>query len=92
MVRRSFPPHFTLSLVSLTEVGSRLCRTAWEKNKGLSQEEAKSKYVEYFLEFLEKNSSEEGAKHKQAVSIFHSQQRLVCLAYLEQCLQIEAAA
>ena len=45
-----------------------VCRTAWEKNKGLSQEEAKSKYVEYFLQFLEKNSSEEGAKHKQAVS------------------------
>ena len=45
-----------------------MCRTAWEKNKGLSQEEAKSKYVEYFLQFLEKNSSEEGAKHKQAVS------------------------
>ncbi|GAA6061562.1 hypothetical protein JCM10212_001094 [Sporobolomyces blumeae] len=41
--------------------------SAWDKNKGLSQDDAKSKYVEYFLQFLEKNASEEGAKHKAAV-------------------------
>jgi hypothetical protein len=34
----------------------------------MSQEDAKSKYVEYFLQFLDKNPAEEGAKHKSTVS------------------------
>ncbi|KAM0751970.1 ACBP-domain-containing protein [Meredithblackwellia eburnea MCA 4105] len=40
---------------------------AWKKNEGLDQETAKSKYVEYFVEFLDKHDPEETKKHKDAV-------------------------
>ncbi|GAA6014115.1 hypothetical protein JCM11491_004109 [Sporobolomyces phaffii] len=57
----------TTSKPGMMDFAGKYKWTAWEKNKGLSQEEAKSKYVEYFLQFLEKNPTEEGAKHKAAI-------------------------
>ncbi|SCV73520.1 BQ2448_7446 [Microbotryum intermedium] len=43
---------------------------AWKKNEGLSSDDAKSKYVEAFLDILAKNDNEEGAKYKAEVSPF----------------------
>ncbi|SGZ01176.1 BQ5605_C044g12178 [Microbotryum silenes-dioicae] len=41
---------------------------AWKNNEGLSSDDAKSKYVEAFLDILAKNDNEEGAKYKAEVS------------------------
>ncbi|KAI5481269.1 acyl-CoA-binding protein, ACBP [Pseudohyphozyma bogoriensis] len=40
---------------------------AWNKNKGLDAETAKHKYVEYFLQVLDKTDSPETEQHKAAV-------------------------
>ncbi|BGP57624.1 acyl-CoA-binding protein (ACBP)/diazepam binding inhibitor (DBI)/endozepine (EP) [Rhodotorula sphaerocarpa] len=41
--------------------------SAWDKQKGVSQDEAKSKYVEHFISLLDKDGSESSQKLKQEV-------------------------
>lgn len=41
---------------------------AWTKHKGLSQDEAKDKYVQHFVTVLDKEGGEESQKLKAEVS------------------------
>lgn len=49
-------------------MATRPHRSAWDKQKGLSADEAKSKYVEHFLSILDKDGSEASQKLKAEVS------------------------
>lgn len=57
----------------------------------MSQEEAKSKYVEYFLQFLDKNPTEEGAKHKSTVSSVFDSVEQSALADAQSCWSIRSS-